>query len=182
MNASPLRVFNVYRNLSFFRLSGNRKSFFPKHKAARFSIIFLVLSIVISGCANQEHHRWKVMSPGENLVFELRSSSETLDSPQKEFLHGLPAAWDDTKFLDGHPGEYIALARRKGDTWYIAGINSKKDRKLTLDLSFMEKRIPELTVYMDDEQGKIVKDVIAIQDGTKFNIEMKRYGGFAAKL
>ena len=48
-----------------------------------------------------------------------------LAQPQtvKDFLGHLPTAWDETRFISGYPGEYVVLARRSGDTWYIAGIN-----------------------------------------------------------
>ncbi|MDE6457394.1 MAG: glycoside hydrolase family 97 protein, partial [Muribaculum sp.] len=36
----------------------------------------------------------------------------------KEFLTALPASWDDTRLLGGYPGEYVVMARRKGDVWY----------------------------------------------------------------
>lgn len=41
----------------------------------------------------------------------------------REFLSSLPASWDDTRLLGGFPGQYAVVARRKGDTWYVAGIN-----------------------------------------------------------
>jgi hypothetical protein len=55
----------------------------------------------------------------------------------RHFLRDLPREWDDVKFIDGLPGRYIALARRAGDTWYVAGLNAgDKTRTLTLDLDF----------------------------------------------
>ena len=36
------------------------------------------------------------------------------------FLKKCPAAWDETRFVDGYPGEYVVLAH-KGDTWFIGG-------------------------------------------------------------
>jgi alpha-glucosidase len=55
----------------------------------------------------------------------------------KEYLRTLPRTWDDVKFIDGFPGKYVVLARRKGNTWHIAGINGENlKRTLTLDLSF----------------------------------------------
>jgi hypothetical protein len=42
----------------------------------------------------------------------------------REFLTQVPATWDDVKFIDGFPGQYVALARRSGKTWYVAGINA----------------------------------------------------------
>lgn len=41
----------------------------------------------------------------------------------KEYLSNLPTAWDETRLLEGEPGKYVVMARRKGSTWYIAGIN-----------------------------------------------------------
>ena len=41
----------------------------------------------------------------------------------RSLLSGLPSAWDDTRLLAGYPGKSAVIARRSGDTWYIAGIN-----------------------------------------------------------
>jgi hypothetical protein len=54
----------------------------------------------------------------------------------REFLKRVPATWDDVKFVDGYPGDYVVLARRSGNTWYVAGINADaKPRKVMLDLA-----------------------------------------------
>lgn len=47
----------------------------------------------------------------------------------KRLLSELPVAWDDTKLLAGYPGEEVILARRKGDVWYIGGINGTNETK-----------------------------------------------------
>ncbi len=44
------------------------------------------------------------------------------DAP-KQFLKTVPARWDDTRFVAGYPGKYAVLARRNGNTWYVAGVN-----------------------------------------------------------
>lgn len=55
----------------------------------------------------------------------------------KNFLRELPRSWDDSRYVDGYPGQYAVIARRAGNTWYIAGINATESEKtLTLDLSF----------------------------------------------
>ena len=50
------------------------------------------------------------------------------DAPEAclDFLREVPTTWDETKYIDGLPGEYVALARRKGDTWYVAAINAEE--------------------------------------------------------
>ena len=57
------------------------------------------------------------------------SSFRSLPEQVKDFLAGLPTAWDDTKYLGGEPGDFVILGRRKGDTWYIGGINGKNDER-----------------------------------------------------
>ena len=51
----------------------------------------------------------------------------------QQFLSRLPVAWDETRLLDGYPGERVVMARRSGQTWYIAGINGT-DQEKTLDV------------------------------------------------
>ncbi|MFF7266745.1 glycoside hydrolase family 97 catalytic domain-containing protein [Streptomyces sp. NPDC008159] len=47
-------------------------------------------------------------------------------SPEvRELLSTVPVAWDETRFLAADPGSHVVVARRKGNTWYIAGVNGK---------------------------------------------------------
>ena len=55
-----------------------------------------------------------------------------------DFLQQVPTAWDTTRFIDGFPGQFIALARKRGNIWYVAGINGTDlPRTLSIDLSFL---------------------------------------------
>ncbi|MBK8946134.1 MAG: glycoside hydrolase family 97 catalytic domain-containing protein [Ignavibacteriae bacterium] len=73
----------------------------------------------------------------------------------KEYMQTLPEKWEDVKFIDGYPGKYVVLARKKGNDWYIAGINSEdKEISLTLDLSFIKSK----------SNGKIFKDSQDLKD------------------
>lgn len=44
-----------------------------------------------------------------------------------KFMKEVPTTWDEVRFLDGYPGKYVILARRKGTKWYIAGVNAQKE-------------------------------------------------------
>ena len=73
----------------------------------------------------------------------------------KAFLSSLPAAWDDTRFVDGYPGESAVLARQKDGKWYVAGINGTNERKtLTLNIPFRAK---SYTLYSDGTNGKTIE-------------------------
>ena len=61
--------------------------------------------------------------------------SSLLAQPKEvqQFFGHLPAAWDETRLLDGYPGKSVVMARRKGSTWYVAGINGT-DEPLRLNI------------------------------------------------
>ena len=73
------------------------------------------------------------------------------------FMKEVPTTWDEVRFLDGYPGKYVVLARRKGTKWYIAGINAQKETlKVKIKLSMIVAGT-ELKMYSDDTQlnGKV---------------------------
>lgn len=41
-----------------------------------------------------------------------------------DFLREVPTTWDETRYIDGIPGEFVVLARRNGDRWYVAAANA----------------------------------------------------------
>lgn len=67
-----------------------------------------------------------------------------------DFLKQVPTTWEETVFIDGYPGKYVVLARRHGDTWYVAALNAQKE-PLKLRLSLPMLRCGEkVKVYGDD--------------------------------
>lgn len=71
-----------------------------------------------------------------------------------DFMRQVPTTWDETRFIDGYPGRYCVLARRHGDTWYIAG-NNATGKPLTLRLSLpMLQRGDSYTIYTDHTQTR----------------------------
>jgi hypothetical protein len=74
-----------------------------------------------------------------------------------DFMKAVPTTWDEVRFLDGYPGKYAVLARRKGDKWYVAGINAQKETiSLKLKLPMIASGTA-LKYYADDAQlnGKV---------------------------
>lgn len=66
-----------------------------------------------------------------------------------EFLRIVPTTWDETRFLSGAIGEYIALARRHGTDWFV-GAMTDASRTLTLPLHFLGDGVYNATVYTDE--------------------------------
>lgn len=62
----------------------------------------------------------------------------------------VPSVWDETVVLPGSQiGELAAMARRKGDTWYIGVLNGGEKKKVKLDLSVLDIPIDEFVLYHD---------------------------------
>ena len=102
----------------------------------------------------------------------------------RDFLKGVPAVWDDTKFLDGYPGKFVALARRGGGRWYVAGINGEATaKKLTLDLAELRARGAG-TLIADGEGGNLSFRQEALRPGAdrKLEITLPPRGGFVLAL
>ena len=94
----------------------------------------------------------------------------------QEFFGKLPAAWDDIKFVAGYPGEYAVIARRKGDVWYVAGINGKNENlSANIDLSFIQNAKTIQAFYDADNESKWS---IENPESLPKTIEMTPRGGF----
>lgn len=52
-----------------------------------------------------------------------------------EFIASVPTVWDETRVIEGRMGEYIVMARRKGDCWYVGGLTDWTARDIEVDLS-----------------------------------------------
>ena len=73
------------------------------------------------------------------------------DEPELEFFDNVPTVWDETKVLHAAIGEYGVIARRKGNEWFIGGINGNQKRTLDLKFSFLDPGIQyRASVYSDD--------------------------------
>lgn len=53
------------------------------------------------------------------------------------FVAGVPTTWDETRPLLGESGRYVAIARRKGERWWVGAITDWSARTLEIDLSFL---------------------------------------------
>lgn len=68
----------------------------------------------------------------------------------KQFLSELPTVWNDTKFLSGYPGKWVALARRSGEDWYIALINGlDTPQTIAMDWAFLDDTDYHITTFGD---------------------------------
>lgn len=71
--------------------------------------------------------------------------------PEIEFFEKVPTTWDETRVVQGEIGQYITVARRKGQDWFVGTITNKEGRTLKLPLDFLPKgRAYTASIYADD--------------------------------
>lgn len=102
----------------------------------------------------------------------------------KEFLKNVPVTWDETKLLDGYPGEKVIMARKKGNQWYLGGLNGKDEKQtLKIDFGFLDKADYKLKLIKDGVNDKsFAVEVIKVKRGDVINVECFPRGGFVAVL
>jgi len=102
----------------------------------------------------------------------------------KEFLKNVPANWDDTKLIDGYPGEKVVIARKKADKWYIGGINGKNiAQTLSINFNFLGEGIYSLLLIKDGADNKSFEvDTIKVKKGDIIDVTCLIRGGFAGVI
>jgi alpha-glucosidase len=105
--------------------------------------------------------------------------------PGFEFLKMVPTIWDETKVLDAKVGEYIVIAWRKGNDWFIGAITGHEGRVIKFDCNFLGKGTWETTTFSDTEDAgtnpnKVDKQIKMI--ATNAHIELKLAAGGGAVM
>lgn len=102
-------------------------------------------------------------------------------------LAGIPTTWDETRPLQGEIGEYLAVARRKGDAWYVAAMTDWTARTLDVPLSFLPAGEYTATVVADGANAdryaadyRIGSRVVGSKEALR--IELAPGGGFVARI
>ena len=100
-----------------------------------------------------------------------------------EMLKAIPPAWDDVRFVDGYPGRDVVLARRSGETWFVAGINGTAEpRPMTLDLSFVGSAVNGAMVSDDAGGQGFARRALSGEPAGRFAITVPPRGGFLMAL
>ena len=106
----------------------------------------------------------------------------------RDFLTSVPVNWDETRVLAAEAGQYIVMAKRKGQKWFIGGITNDKERELDICLSILpEGKNLQMTSFVDGvNANRIAMDYrmekTSVNKATKLPIKMARNGGFAGVI
>lgn len=108
--------------------------------------------------------------------------------PQMEidFLKQIPTTWDESKYIAGYPTRYVVMARKHGDSWYVAGLNGT-DKEMTLNIKLQMFAGKTVQYYTDNKKkgneipASILKTLKVGKDGTA-KITMQPMGGAILRL
>lgn len=114
-------------------------------------------------------------SPAQNFAL---TPGNLTDAPQAalSFMKNVPTLWDDTKYIDGYPGNYAVIARQSDGKWYVAGINAgPESRQLDLDLNFLGKG--NAIILKDSSDGSLTEETLSIVPGKKVRLTIAPNSG-----
>ena len=107
--------------------------------------------------------------------------------PAFQFVKDVPVNWDDTKVLNGKIGDYVTIARKKDNSWYIGSITDENARDFAFKMDFLEEDTQyEAIIYADGPDADWVTNPLdyiiekkLVRKGDEFQIKLARGGGSA---
>lgn len=103
------------------------------------------------------------------------------------FIKEIPTTFDETVVIDAKIGEYVVLARRAGEKWYLAGITNWKSREMKLDLSFLGDMVYKADIFKDGinadfEATDYTRTTEYVTPSKGYDIKLEPGGGWSAIL
>jgi len=110
-----------------------------------------------------------------------------LNQPGADFLKIVPTTWDDIHFIDGYPGEYVAIAKRTGSDWFIGVMNNSKEKEITIKLDFISIGEHTIEIWADaKDANKSPKNLKIssqkVKSGDLVKIKLANNGGWVARI
>jgi alpha-glucosidase len=104
--------------------------------------------------------------------------------PELEFWDALPTVWDDTKIIQGEIGQYITVARKSKESWFVGSITGNNGRELKIPLDFLDAgKKYEASIYSDNPEmktrTKVATRKIRVDASTVLDTRLQPSGGQA---
>ena len=102
------------------------------------------------------------------------------------FIASIPTVWDETMGLDGKIGEYVVMARKSGERWYLAAMTDWTARDITIELPRAVRGASQVTLWHDGPSAHLngedyVCETVAVTDG-RLTVHLAPGGGCVAVL
>ena len=131
------------------------------------------------------------------LYSPLQMAADLVENYEKhmdafQFIKDVAVDWDDSRYIEAEPGDYITVARKaKGtDNWFVGGITDENARTANFTLDFMTPGKQYVAIlYADGKDADYKENPTSYQikkgivtNKTKISVWEARSGGFALSL
>lgn len=116
------------------------------------------------------------------------SPSNYMAEPEcMEYISAVPTVWDEIVPLDSRVSEYVAVAKRSGDVWYVGAMTDWNARTMELDLSFLGEGEWHVEYFADGINADRIasdyrKGTSVLPASRKLEVKLAPGGGFAARI
>ena len=139
----------------------------------------------------------KQMALFVTLYSPLQMAADLVENYEKhidafQFIKDVAVDWDDSKYIEAEPGDYITVARKAKGTgnWFVGGITDENARTANFTLDFLEPgKLYVATLYADGKDADYKENPTSYQikkgivtNKTKMSVKEARSGGFALSL
>lgn len=109
------------------------------------------------------------------------------DEPELKWFDNLKTVWDESRVLEGTPSEYIIMARRSGNEWYVAAMTNNEARNVTICTdNFLSESKYIVEIYNDDPtvdtRTKVSVKTIRVNAGKDIKLSLQASGGAALRF
>ncbi len=136
-------------------------------------------------CQGTRAHQLAMYVVYESELAMLSDYPEIYDhNPGMEFLDKVPTVWDETKVLNGEPAQYVTIARRHDEDWFLGSMTNWDARDLEIPLGFLGSGEFEAQIFADGADADKVATSLTISKRTvkpdeKLSIHLAPGGGAA---
>lgn len=104
-----------------------------------------------------------------------------------DFIADVPTVWDETVAVSGKAGEYVLIARRSGDDWYVGAMTDWTPRSIDIDLSFIKGGSKRMEIFRDGANASRIasdyrREIKDFPESGIIKAALAPGGGFAAKI
>ncbi|MFA9390076.1 MAG: glycoside hydrolase family 97 protein [Prolixibacteraceae bacterium] len=103
------------------------------------------------------------------------------------FITKIPSVFDETIPLGGEVGEYVVVARKKGDTWFLGAMSNWTARDVNIDLSFLDRGKYRMVTFKDGANADVEatdykKENVEVKSGDQIQVHLAKGGGWVARI
>ena len=109
---------------------------------------------------------------------------QNLPEAPKNFLKNVPVVWDESIYITGWPGKEMVVARKKGDTWYVAGVNGENvSKQISIPFEFLEEGKYVAEIITDGkEKNSFSNNLVKVDPIALHQMDLNPFGGFVMTI